>query len=159
MRHRSKGRKLGRRSAPRAALRRDVVNALFRYGRITTTVPRAKEFRPWAERLVTIAKRGAAAKAAGDAVTASNVHKRLIQELHYEDSATKLVAEIAPKFADRCGGYTRIVRIAKVRKGDAAATAVFELVTYEPPVPDAAAADAAAKNKAKKSGQETPAGQ
>src|SRR5262245_61083336 len=125
MRHRSKGRKLGRRSAPRAALGRDTVNALFRHGRIVTTVPRAKEFRPWAERMITIAKRGAAARKGGDGVVALNAYRRLLSELHDEDIVAKLVAEIGPMFADRPGGYTRIVRLAKVRKGDAAPTAVF----------------------------------
>jgi large subunit ribosomal protein L17 len=136
MRHQSKGRKFGRKSAQRNALKRDIVNALFRHGRITTTLPRAKEFRAYAERMITVAKRGAAAKAAGDTVRALNAFRKLIQELHDETSATKLMGEIAPTFADRQGGYTRVVKIAKPRKGDAAPTAYFELVNYEPPAPE-----------------------
>jgi large subunit ribosomal protein L17 len=151
MRHQSKGRKFGRKSGPRNAMKRDIVNALFKHGRITTTLPRAKEFRAWAERMITIAKRGAAAKAAGDKVRHLNAFRRLIAELHDETIATKLVAEIAPSFADRRGGYTRVVKLAKVRKGDAAPTAYFELVNYEPPAPPAEA------EPSKKSAQETAA--
>jgi len=135
MRHQSKGRKFGRKSAQRNALKRDVVNALFRHGRITTTVPRAKEFRAYAERMITVAKRAAAAKASGkkeDVVIHLNAFRKLLRELHDETSATKLVAEIAPAFSDRQGGYTRVVKTGRVRKGDAAPTAIFELVNFEP---------------------------
>ena len=153
MRHKSKGRKFGRKSPQRNALKRDIVNALFRHGRITTTIPRAKEFRPYAERMITVAKRGAAATKAGDKVRALNAYRRLIAELHDETIVAKLVAEIGPAFADRPGGYTRVVRLTKVRKGDAAPTAVFELVNYEPP----AAPDEESAAAAKKSGKESAA--
>jgi large subunit ribosomal protein L17 len=133
MRHRVKGRKFGRKSGPRNALRRDVVNSLFRHERITTTLPRAKEFRAWAERLITVAKRGAAARVKGETVVALNAYRKLLSELHDETIVAKLVAEIGPRFADRPGGYTRVVRLTKVRKGDAAPTAIFELVDYVPP--------------------------
>lgn len=151
MRHQSKGRKFGRKSSPRNALRRDVVNSLFRHGRITTTLPRAKEFRAWAERLITVARRAAAAKAAGDKVRALNAFRKLLSELHDETIVAKLVAEIGPSFADRPGGYTRVVRLTKARKGDAAPTAIFELVNFEPPAdePDDAASAAASKKSAK----------
>src|SRR5262245_16924641 len=149
MRHQTKGRKFGRKSGPRNALRRDVVNSLFRHGRITTTLPRAKEFRPWAERMITIAKKGAAARGKGDAVTALNAYRKLLSELHDETIVAKLVAEIGPLFADRPGGYTRVVRLTKVRKGDAAPTALFELVTYEPPAPEAEESAKASKKSAK----------
>jgi large subunit ribosomal protein L17 len=132
MRHRKRGRKFGRKTDPRRALRRHVVNALFTHGRITTTLAKAKDFRPWAERLITIAKRGAAAREAGDEIGALNAYRRLIQELHDEDVAGKLLHEIAPQFADRPGGYTRILRVALGRLGDNAPTAVFELVGYDP---------------------------
>ncbi len=159
MRHKSRGRKLGRRSGARDALRRDTVNALFRHGRITTTVPRAKEFRPYAERMITIARRGAAARKAGDAVRALNAYRRLVSELHDEDVVSKLVADVAPQFADRPGGYTRIVKLPKVRKGDAAPTAVFELVTFVPaaPEPEKGAGEAPAPAKAEKPAQEAAA--
>jgi large subunit ribosomal protein L17 len=135
MRHKSKGRKFGRKSPQRNALKRDIVNSLFRHGRITTTLPRAKEFRAYAERMITIGKRGSAATKAGDKVVALNAYRRLIAELHDETIVAKLVSEIAPAFADRPGGYTRVVKLTKVRKGDAAPTALFELVNYEPPAP------------------------
>jgi large subunit ribosomal protein L17 len=131
MRHGNVGRKLGRKSAQRTALRRHIVTSLFRHGRIETTLPKAKEFRPWAERMITIAKRGAAARAAGDTNTALNAYKRLISELHDEPIVVKLVEEIAPQFADRPGGYTRILRTPKPRLGDSATTAVFELLSYD----------------------------
>jgi len=140
MRHQSKGRKFGRKSPQRNALKRDIVNALFRHGRIVTTLPRAKEFRAYAERMITVAKRAAAAKASGkkeDVVVHLNAYRKLLSELHDETSVAHLIADIAPAFADRHGGYTRVVKNAKARKGDAAPTAVFELVNYEPPAGDA----------------------
>jgi large subunit ribosomal protein L17 len=147
MRHQSKGRKFGRKSGPRNALKRDVVNSLFRHGRITTTLPRAKEFRAYAERMITVAKKGAAATKAGDPVRALNAYRKLIAELHDETMVAKLVKEIAPAFADRPGGYTRVVKLVKARKGDAAPTAIFELVNYEPPA-EAPEEEAAAKKSA-----------
>lgn len=146
MRHRKTGRKLGRQTGPRRALRRHIVSSLFQHGRIRTTLPKAKEFRPWAERLVTIARRGAAARAAGDTTAALNAYRRLIAELHDEALVVKLIEEVAPKFADRPGGYTRILRESKRRVGDNATTAVFELVTYDA---EAAAAGRAAERAAR----------
>ncbi len=140
MRHRKSGRKFGRKTAPRHALRRDIVNSLFRHGRITTTLTKAKEFRPYAEKMITIAKRGAAARAADDGATALTAFRRLVAELHDETMATKLIGEIAPALADRPGGYTRILRHAKGRLGDNALTAVFELVTHQVATPETAEA-------------------
>ncbi len=132
MRHRKRGRKFGRKTDPRHALRRDVVNALFRHGRIVTTIAKAKEFRPWAERLITIARRGAAARAADDQATALNAYRRLLKDLHDERIVHALISDIGPRFADRPGGYTRIMRVARGRLGDNAPTVVFELVDYDP---------------------------
>lgn len=131
MRHRKKGRKFGRKSAPRRALRRDVVNALFEHERITTTVPRAKEFRPWAEKLITIAKRVHTARGNDEQGVALAGFRRLVSEMQDVALARRLVDEIAPRFTDRPGGYTRILRHAKGRLGDNAPTAVFELVARE----------------------------
>ncbi len=145
MQHRKKGRKFGVKSGPRGALRRDIVNSLFRHGRITTTVAKAKAFRPWAERMITIARTGAAARNAKDgSVTALNAYRRLVAELHDEGMVVRLIEEIAPKFADRPGGYTRILRLPKGRKGDNAPTAIFELVTFELPAEPTDGAGAAA---------------
>ena len=109
-------RKLGRRSSGRRALLRGVVTALFQYGRITTTEVKAKEIRPFAERLITLAKRG-------------DLHARRLvaAELVKPEVVQKLFAEIAPKFAGRPGGYTRILKVGP-RRGDAAPMAVIELV-------------------------------
>jgi large subunit ribosomal protein L17 len=151
MRHRKTGRKLGRKTGPRKALRRHVVSALFRHGRIETTISKAKEFRPWAERMITIARRGAAARAAGDKVAALNAYKRLVAELHEEAIVVKLIEEIGPAFADRPGGYTRVLRTAKPRLGDNATTAVFELVTFDAEAAAASAASARAERDRKRS--------
>lgn len=132
MRHRKRGRKLSRTSNQRNALKRHVVCALFEHGRITTTLTKAKEFRPYAERMITIARRAGAARAAGDAPTALTGFRRLLSELHDETIVTKLVQEIGPAFADRPGGYTRVLRHARGRLGDNAPTAVFELVNFDP---------------------------
>jgi len=130
MRHRKRGRKFGLQTDQRRALRCHVVCALFRHGRIDTTLARAKDFRPYAEKLITIAKRGAAARAAGDAESALNAYRRLLQELHDEDVVARLIGEIGPVYADRPGGYTRILRHATGRLGDNAPVALFELVDF-----------------------------
>ncbi len=142
MRHRKRGRKFGRKTDPRRALKRDVVNSLFLHGRITTTLARAKEFRSYAERMITIAKRGAAARAAGDRIAALTVYRRLLSELHDESIVVHLIDEIAPRFADRPGGYTRVLRFANGRLGDNAPTALFELVDHEPAAAPAATDEA-----------------
>ena len=158
MRHRNKVRKLGRKSSPRAALGRHVVNALFTHGRIETTLAKAKAFRPFAERQITVARRAAAARAAGETVVALNAFRRLIASLHDETVATRLVEEIAPKFADRPGGYTRILRTAKGRLGDNAPTAIFELVTHDAEAAAARQAEARAEADRKKAGRTAAAG-
>ncbi len=130
MRHRKRGRKFGRKTAPRRALRRDVVKGLFTHGRITTTLARAKEFRSYAEKMITIAKKAAAAGAAGDRIEALNGYRRLLQELHDETIVARLIETIGPQYTDRPGGYTRVLRHANGRLGDNAPTALFELVDF-----------------------------
>lgn len=130
MRHRKRGRKLGRNPAHRKALLRNMANSLFLYGRIITTVPKAKELRPFAERLITIARRGTLH---ARRLVISRLGKQPIPERHpdhgrYRNVVHKLFDEIAPRYIDRPGGYTRIVRLAKRRIGDAAELAVIELV-------------------------------
>jgi large subunit ribosomal protein L17 len=144
MRHRKRGRKFGRQTSQRRALRRHVVCALFTHGRIDTTLARAKDFRPYAERLITIAKRGAAARASGDQVTALTAYRRLLQELHDETVVAKLMGSIGPAFADRPGGYTRILRYATGRLGDNAPVALFELVDYSDDADEAPEAEESA---------------
>jgi len=120
MRHRAQGRKLGRTSAHRKAMFRNQLTALFTHERITTTVPKAKELRPLAERMVTLARTGTLAN-----------RRRVLADLPDKDVVQRLFTDIAPRFADRPGGYTRIVRIGR-RRGDNAEMAIIEFIDYEP---------------------------
>ncbi|HFQ88942.1 MAG TPA: 50S ribosomal protein L17 [Desulfobulbus sp.] len=119
MRHRKAGRKLGRTAAHRKAMLRNMVTSLLEHERIVTTVPKAKEARRIAEKMITLGKRG-------------DLHARR-QALAYIRSrniVAKLFDEISAQFADRQGGYTRIIRTG-TRPGDAAPMAIVELVGYE----------------------------
>jgi len=128
MRHNVAYRKLGRVTEHRIALLRNQAIALLRHERIETTVPKAKELRPFVERLITIAKRGVAA---GDANgKALNARRLVLSELPDRAVVGKLFDTIAPRFAERPGGYTRILRIG-IRRGDAAEVAQIELVGSE----------------------------
>jgi len=128
MRHRNAHRKLGRVSEHRTALLRNQAEALLAHEKIETTVPKAKELRPYVERLITIAKRGIAA---GDAKAQTlNARRMVLAELPDTAVVSELFSEIAPTFADRPGGYTRILRIG-FRRGDGAETAQIELVGFE----------------------------
>jgi large subunit ribosomal protein L17 len=107
---------------------RNQATALLRYEHLTTTVPRAKELRPFVERLITIAKRGIAG---GDTNGhALNARRMVMQDLQDRDVVTKLFDTIAPRFATRPGGYTRLLRIG-YRKGDSAEVAQVELIGSE----------------------------
>ncbi|MBB6100154.1 large subunit ribosomal protein L17 [Deinobacterium chartae] len=116
MRHGRTGRKLNRNSSARIALARAQATALLREGRIQTTLPKAKELRSFVEKLITTAKGG-------------DLHaRRLIsREILDVEVQRKLMNEIAPKYGDRQGGYTRILKIG-VRRGDAAPVALIELI-------------------------------
>jgi large subunit ribosomal protein L17 len=120
LRHQKAGRKLGRDSAHRKALYANLAAALIEHGRIKTTVAKAKEVRPVAEQMITLGKRGDVA-----------AHRQAVAFLRSKPVAHKLFAEIAPRFADRQGGYTRIVKLGP-RQGDAAEMAYLELVDYVP---------------------------
>lgn len=115
MRHRLGKRKLGRPSGHRSALLRNQATDLFRYEKIRTTEPKAKELRATAEKLVTLAKRG-------------DLHARrqIIAALFDVQIAHKLVDELAPRFAGRLGGYVRLSRLGP-RRGDSAPMAQVEL--------------------------------
>lgn len=119
MRHRVQGRKLGRTSAHRKALFRNQLTALFTHERIITTVHKAKELRPIAERMVTLAGTGTLA-----------ARRRVATMVADKEIAKRLFDEIAPRFADRPGGYTRIMRLGR-RRGDNAELAIIEFVDYE----------------------------
>ena len=128
MRHRVAHRKLGRVTDHRLAMLRNQATALLRYEHIETTVPKAKELRPFVERLITIAKRGVAA---GDGNGRLLHARRLVgRELADGDVVGKLFDTLAPRFAERPGGYTRILRLG-YRRGDSAEVAQLELVGSE----------------------------
>ena len=120
MRHRRAGRKLGRDSAHRRALYANLAGALIEHGRIRTTQAKAKEVRPIVEQMITLGKRGDVA-----------AQRRAVAFLRSKGAAHTLFAEIAPRFADRPGGYTRVVKLGP-RQGDAAPMAYLELVDYVP---------------------------
>ena len=123
MRHNKAGYKLGRMKDDRIALRRNLVKQLFEHDRIRTTRAKALAVRGQAERLITLAKRG---NAAGDE---KMVHARRLASarLSDPDSVKKLFDDIAPRFENRPGGYTRIVKLGP-RQGDAADMVILELV-------------------------------
>src|SRR5688572_4813659 len=128
MRHRVAHRKLGRVTEHRIAMLRNQAHALLKYERIETTVPRAKELRPFVERLITIAKRGVAG---GDANGKSLHARRLVlRDIQDRDVVSKLFETIAPRFEARPGGYTRILKLGH-RRGDSAEIAQIELVGSE----------------------------
>lgn len=116
MRHHLKHRKLQRTASHRRALLANMAQALFEHEQITTTLPKAKELRPYAERLITLAKRG------------KQVNRRQLEGILYRSEiVTKLVNVLAPRFEGRHGGYTRVVK-AGFRTGDNAPMAIIELV-------------------------------
>ncbi len=143
MRHRVAHRKLGRVTEHRISMLRNQATALFRYEHLTTTVPKAKELRPFVERLITVAKRGlAAGEANGRVLTARRL---VMQDVQDREVVSKLFDTIAPRFASRAGGYTRLLRIG-FRKGDSAEIAQVELIGSEFNPRAKAEADAAAKD-------------
>jgi large subunit ribosomal protein L17 len=119
MRHRKAGRKLNRTAAHRKALLRNMVTSLGEHERIVTTVPKAKETRRVAEKMITLGKRG-------------DLHARrqAMAYIRSRDVVAKLFDELSNQYADRNGGYTRIIRTGN-RYGDAAPMAIVELVGYE----------------------------
>ena len=116
MRHQKRGRKLGRNSAQRKALYSGLTAQLFEHGRIKTTLAKAKEVRPVAEQMITLGKRG-------------DLHARrqAASFIRQKPVVKSLFDDIAPRYADRNGGYTRITKIG-ARQGDAAEMAYIELV-------------------------------
>jgi large subunit ribosomal protein L17 len=130
LRHHKSGRKLGRNAAQRKALYANLASALIEHGRIKTTEAKAKEVRPIVEEMITLGKQGDVA-----------AHRHAVAFLRSKSIAHTLFADVAPRFAERPGGYTRIVKIGP-RQGDAARIVYLELVDYVPeraPLPAAAA--------------------
>jgi large subunit ribosomal protein L17 len=132
MRHRVKGKKLNRDTGHRKALRKNLILALLQHGRIRTTEPKAKFVRGHAERIITIAKRGLAkAEATGNPAAAVHARRIVASRLNNDrEMVQKIFDEIAPKFAERDGGYTRIYKLGP-RKGDNAEMVLLELVGNE----------------------------
>ena len=128
MRHRVAHRKLSRVTEHRLALLRNQAQALLRHERIHTTVAKAKELRPFVERLITVAKRGLAN--GSDTTHAVNARRMVRRDLSDREMVAKLFETIAPRFEGRPGGYTRLLRIGR-RPGDDAEVAQVELVGSE----------------------------
>ena len=120
MRHQHTGKKLGRDSAHRRALYANLVCALIEHGRIKTTEAKAKAVKPLAEQMITLGRRGDLA-----------ARRLAIAKLRSVDAVHILFSEVSPRFADRPGGYSRIVKIGP-RSGDAADMVYLELVDYVP---------------------------
>jgi len=144
MKHRVAGRKLGRTSMHRTALLRNMSTDLFRHERIKTTLMKAKELRPFAERLITLSKR-------------ETLHARrlVLRDIHDKDVVSKMFDTISSRFAQRAGGYTRIVKLGP-RRGDNAEMALIELIGAEmgkkavqPPAGAAATPESAGTKEAK----------
>ena len=148
MRHRVAHRKLGRVTEHRIAMLRNQAHALLKHERIETTVPRAKELRPFVERIISIAKRGVA----GGAENGRSLHARrlVLRDIQDREVVSKLFDTIAPRFEGRPGGYTRILKLG-YRRGDSAEVAQIELVGSEYN-PNAEAEKAAKADKAKPKG-------
>jgi len=121
MRHRVKKHSFGRKSGPRKALMRGLVNSLVEKGRIKTTVPKAKELRRYVEKAVTLGKKGD--------ISARRV---LLSKYPNQDTVKTLVDDLGVRFKDRQGGYTRIIKLGS-RPGDAAEMAFIEFVDYKYP--------------------------
>jgi large subunit ribosomal protein L17 len=123
MRHRNITVKLGRTSAHRDALFSGLVCNLIERGRIRTTLPKARALRSLADRMVTLAKRGTLA-----------ARRNALQRLHRPERVARLFGEIGPAFADRKGGYTRVIKLGR-RLGDGAEMVLVEWTNYTPPAP------------------------
>jgi large subunit ribosomal protein L17 len=146
----TKGRRLGGSSSHQKAILANLATALFEHGRIKTTEPKARALRPYAEKLITHAKKG-------------TLHNRreVLKKIRDKDVVHALFAEIGPFFADRDGGYTRIIKV-ESRKGDNAPMAVIELVQEKTVTSEAnrarraAASQAAAKKAAPEAAAAAP---
>jgi len=121
MRHGRSGRKLGRDASHRKALYANLTGALIEHGRIKTTAAKAKEVRPVAEQMITLGRKGDVP-----------ARRQALKFLRSQDVVHKLFSDVGPRFVDRPGGYSRIIRIGP-RQGDAAEMVYLELVDYVPP--------------------------
>jgi large subunit ribosomal protein L17 len=120
MRYKKRGRKLNRTSSHHQAMLRNLVTSLFVHGRVITTPAKAKEARPFAEKLITLAKDGSL-----------HARRRAISLLHDEHVVDSLFSEIGPRYKERPGGYSRILHLAKPRLGYGAPQVLIELIEEE----------------------------
>ncbi len=130
--HMLRGRQLSRDTEHRKALRRNLVQSLFEHGKVRTTLPKAKEVRAFAEKLITIARKKDLT--ARRRVISMMRDRRLVdeeQEFTGQTVVQKLFDEVAPAFADRTGGYTRIIKLSDYRIGDAGSLVLLQLLTEE----------------------------
>jgi len=137
MKHRVAGRRLDRTTEHRTAMFRNLVTSLFRHERITTTTPKAKEIKRYAEKFITLAKEGK-----------PHARRQANRDVRDVEVLNKLFETLGPRFKSRAGGYTRIVRVGR-RAGDAAEMAMIELVERSAP-PEATDKEKAAPAKGKK---------
>ncbi len=132
MRHLKAGRKFKRSPSHRQMMLRNLATSLIEHGKITTTLAKAKSLQPYTERIISLACRGLRRQAAtGTAATGAiplNEFRQVLAVLTKKDVAFQLFHEVAPRFVDRPGGYTRIFKLAKVRQGDCSAMAVISLL-------------------------------
>jgi len=128
MRHRKAGKKLGRTSAHRAAMARNIAIALIEHERIVTTVPKAKNVKPFVEKLVTQSKD-----------PSMHSRRRVFAEVRSKSATTKLFSVLGPRFQARKGGYCRILKLSKNRLGDNGERAILEFVERTPKEEPAAA--------------------
>ncbi len=140
MKHRIVGRRLDRTTEHRTAMFRNLVTSLFRHERITTTTPKAKEIKRFADKFITLAKAGT-----------QHARRQANRDVRDVEVLNKLFDTLGPRFKSRPGGYTRIVRVGR-RAGDAADMSMIELVERTPAVPEG---EEKAENKAEKKVKKT----
>jgi large subunit ribosomal protein L17 len=145
MRHLKSGRKLNRTSSHRRALIRNLITSLLREEKIRTTDPKAKELRRWADRVITLGKQGSL-----------HARRQVLGIVQDKAVVRKLFDTIAPRFKDRPGGYTRIVKLG-VRRGDAAPISLIELVAGEGGAEKAGGAKKSRRARRKEAAQEAGA--
>jgi len=121
MMHNVAGKRMGRNTAHRAALRKNFAVAVIRHERVVTTLSKAKALRPFVEKMITLAR-------SNDPATRLHRIRQAVSALQDKDMVKKLFDVIGPRFASRAGGYTRILRMADYRIGDGGSKVVFELV-------------------------------
>jgi large subunit ribosomal protein L17 len=160
MRHRKRKGRLAVSPSHLRAMRRNLVASLFAHGSVRTTMAKAKAFRPFAEKLITLARKGNAGKSDETPEgRAAHLHavRRAAQLLPDKPAVRRLFGQVAPAVGDRPGGYTRIVRLGTSRLGDRAPQALLMLVDEPTEGEEAAAEAAAAKGKGKKKGRKEKA--